>query len=100
MKKLLSFQRLSLDIYTKLQALRVEDVTDDRMQFLKKLKDDCTGTEEENFFLEDELEDARNGKGYEEINMDEDGRADGMAEMETLDKMQRQNQDAERGYFL
>lgn len=100
MKKLLSFQRLSLDIYTKLQALRVEDVSDDRMQFLKKLKDDQTGTEEENFFLEDELEDARNGKGYEEINMDEDGRADGLAEMETLDKLQRQNQDAERGYFL
>lgn len=78
----------------------MEDVSDDRMQFLKKLKDDQTGTEEENFFLEDELEDARNGKGYEEINMDEDGRADGLAEMETLDKLQRQNQDAERGYFL
>ena len=68
---------------------------------MKKLKDDFTGAEEENFFLEDELQDARTGKGYEEINMDEDGRvADGMAEMETLDKIQRQNQDAERGYFL
>jgi len=68
---------------------------------LKKLKDDFTGAEEENFFLEDELQDAKTGKGYEEINMEQDGRvADGMAEMETLDKMQRQNQDAERGYFL
>lgn len=71
------------------------------MQFLKKLKDDFTGAEEENFFLEDELEDARKGKGYEEINMDEDGRvADGMAEMENQDRVGRQNQADERGYFL
>ena len=31
MKKLLSFQRLSLDIYTKLRALREEDDSEDRM---------------------------------------------------------------------
>ena len=55
MKKLLSFQRLSLDIYIKLQALREEDETDDRLKFLKKLKDDKSGHEEENFFLEEEL---------------------------------------------
>jgi len=42
------------------------------MEFLKKLKDD-NGNEEENFFLEEELEDAKNGKGYEELNMMNDG---------------------------
>jgi len=29
------------------------------MKFLKKLKDDKSGAEEENFFLDEELEDAR-----------------------------------------
>ena len=48
-------------------VLREEDESDDRMQFLKKLKDD-TGNEEDNFFLEDEIEDAKQGKGYEEMN--------------------------------
>lgn len=70
------------------------------MTFLKKLKDDTTGAEEENFFLEDELEDARNGKGYEELEMEVDGRLAGDAEMEALDKQERQNLDSERGYFL
>ena len=65
------------------------------MNFLKKLKDDATGAEEENFFLEDELEDARNGKGYEELNMDGEGRITGDADMEALDKQERQNLDSE-----
>ena len=95
MKKLLSFQRLSLDIYTKLQALREEDDTDDRIALLKKFKDDKTGNEEENFFLEDELDNAKQGKGYEEINMDEDGNVD---QMEALEG--KANQDNEKGYFL
>lgn len=70
------------------------------MKFLKKLKDDQTGAEEENFFLEDELENAKTGRGYEELEMHEDGGVDGEAEMERLDKITRQNQESERGYFL
>lgn len=46
------------------------------MRYLKKLKDDQTGQEEENFFLEDELDNAKQGKGYEEINMDDEGNID------------------------
>jgi len=66
-----------------LAALREEDSSEDRIGFLKRLKDDFTGAEEENFFLEDELEDARTGKGYEEINMEQDGSvAQGGDEME------------------
>ena len=99
MKKLLSFQRLSLDIYTKLQALRDEDESDDRMKFLKKLKDDKTGAEEENFFLDEELEDAKNGKGYEEMRFDGDDEVEN-AKMVAMDKFERQNHDSERGYFL
>lgn len=38
MRRLLSFQRLSLDIYKKLQALRDEDESDNRLEYLKKLK--------------------------------------------------------------
>lgn len=93
MKKLLNFQRISLDIYNKLQALRDEDDSNDRVQFLKKQK--LMGLEEKNFFLEEEIEDARNGKGYEEVQIEEDGQI-----METVDKAERQNMEAERGYFL
>jgi hypothetical protein len=96
MKKLLGFQRLSLDIFIKLQALRDEDDSGDRLQFLKKqqmLKE--LGTEETNFFLEEEIEDARNGKGYEEVQIEEDGQI-----METIDKTERQNLEAGKGYFL
>ena len=68
--------------------LREEDETDDRMKFLKKLKDDKTGAEEENFFLDEELEDARMGKGYEEMRFDEDDNLIN-AEMEAMDKLDR-----------
>ena len=57
MKNLLSFQRLSLDIYTKLIDLREEDESKDTMSYLKKqqkLTND-NGLEEDNFFLEDEI---------------------------------------------
>jgi hypothetical protein len=67
-KKLLNFQRLSLDIYIKLQALRDEDDSNDRKNFLTKQKALIASDDEEaNFFLEDEIEDARLGKGYEEV---------------------------------
>jgi hypothetical protein len=52
--------------------LRDEVQTKDNLQFLKKLKDDKTGVEEENFFLEDELE-AKDGDGYEEMDIKDDG---------------------------
>jgi hypothetical protein len=72
MKKLLSNQRLSLDFYKKLNILREEDDSNDRMKFLKKLKDDA-GNEEDNFFVDEEVEDAKNGKGYEELDFDHEG---------------------------
>jgi hypothetical protein len=70
-KKLLNFQRLSLDIYIKLQALRDEDDSQDRVNFIKRQK--MENSEEDNFFLEEEIEDAKNGKGYEEVQIEEDG---------------------------
>lgn len=38
MKQILNSQRLSIDIYQKLQTLRDEDEHEDRMQFLKLQK--------------------------------------------------------------
>ena len=52
MKKLLSFNRLSVDVFVKLEALRDEDESHDSRKVLKSLimKTD----DEENFFLNDE----------------------------------------------
>jgi hypothetical protein len=61
---------------------------------LKKLKGP-DGYEEDNFFLEEALEDAKNGKGFQEVHMDQDG-----TELEPVDRIARQNRDSERGYFL
>jgi hypothetical protein len=52
--------------------LRDEVQSKDNLQYLKKLKDDKTGIEEDNFFLEEELE-AKDGDGYEEMDIKEDG---------------------------
>jgi len=52
--------------------LRDEVQSKDNLQYLKKLKDDKTGIEEDNFFLEEELE-AKDGDRYEEMDIKEDG---------------------------
>ena len=65
LKKLLSFKRLSVDLYVKLEALREEDDSKDRMKFLKTLNKQRE--EEENFFLD--TEEGNNNKGFEDVNM-------------------------------
>ena len=95
MKKLLGFQRMTLDLYAKLQALRSEDESDDRSKFYKLKYNN--GDEEDNFFLQDELENAAKGNGYEEINMNAEGE---LVEMELVDKEERNKIHNERGYFL
>ncbi len=52
--------------------MRDEVQSKDNLQYLKKLKDDKTGIEEDNFFLEEELE-AKDGDRYEEMDIKEDG---------------------------
>ena len=51
--------------------MRDEVQSKDNLQYLKKLKDDKTGIEEDNFFLEEELE-AKDGDWYEEMDIKED----------------------------
>ena len=65
LKKLLSFKRLSVDLYVKLEALREEDDSKDRMKFLKTLNKQRE--EEDNFFLD--TEEGNNNKGFEDVNM-------------------------------
>ena len=64
-KKLMSFKRLSVDLYVKLEALREEDDSKDRMKFLKTLNKQRE--EEENFFLDSE--EGNQNKGFEDVNM-------------------------------
>lgn len=52
MKKLLSFKRLSVDVYVKLEALREEDDSKNHLEFLKRSKK--VDEEEQNFFLEED----------------------------------------------
>ena len=63
-------------MFMKLETLRDEDETSDRLKFLKqqkKLKDQKLGKIEDNFFLDEELEDVKQGIGYEEVRFDEEG---------------------------
>lgn len=53
----------------KLEALRQEDDSEDRLKFLKKSKQ----IEEENFFLEEDLPKPGDPDGFEDVNMDEQG---------------------------
>ena len=73
MKKLLSFKRISVDIYVKLTALQQEDKLHDNRKMLETLSKQNV-VDEENFFLSEEdrnmLED---GKGFETADMDEYG---------------------------
>ena len=91
LKKLFSFRRLSVDVFIKLEALREEDETNNTRKFLKTLK--AATEEEQNFFL-DESADAEQNKGFEDVNMSEEG--DIMGE----DVQSRYEKDCERGYFL
>jgi hypothetical protein len=70
LKKLFSFRRLSVDVFIKLEALREEDETNNTRKFLKTLK--AATEEEQNFFL-DESADAEQNKGFEDVNMSEEG---------------------------
>ena len=67
------------------------------MLFLKKMKE-SNQVEDDNFFLEDEIEDAKNGQGYEEMNMDQEGRCND--DLEEVSKQERQIHDSEKGHFL
>lgn len=61
----MSFKRLSVDLYVKLEALREEDDSKDRMKFLKTINKQRE--EEENFFLD--CEEGNQNKGFEDVNM-------------------------------
>ena len=63
----MSFKRLSVDIYVKLEALREEDDSKYRMKFLRALNKHKE--EEDNFFLDDE--EGGNNKGFEDVNFGE-----------------------------
>ena len=63
------------------------------MKLLKKFKVGEDGQEEDNFFLEDEPD--KDDKGYEQINMDDEGN---LVEVDVPEN--RQDKDAEKGYFL
>ena len=54
--------------------LREEDQSKDTISYLKKQQKltNSDGLEEDNFFLEDEIEDARTGKGYKELEEEDD----------------------------
>lgn len=90
LKKLFSFRRLSVDVFRRLEALRDEDESNNTKNFLKTLK--AVAEEEQNFFLDET--DAEQNKGFEDVNMSEDG--DIMGE----DLQTRYEKDCERGYFL
>lgn len=90
LKKLFSFRRLSVDVFRRLEALRDEDESNNTKNFLKTLK--AVAEEEQNFFLDET--DADQNKGFEDVNMSEDG--DIMGE----DLQTRYEKDCERGYFL
>ena len=89
-----------MDIYTKLIDLREEDQSKDTISYLKKQQKltNSDGLEEDNFFLEDEIEDARTGKGYKELEEEEDDNHN--FEQLSQSKLTRQEMDAEKGYFL
>jgi len=71
-KKLMSFKRISVDIYVKLQALKEEDSKQDNRKLLETLTKQTA--DEENFFLTDE--DKTNldeNKGFEDVTMNDEG---------------------------
>jgi type IV secretory pathway VirB9-like protein len=76
--------------------LKEEDESDERICFLKKLKDQ-QGNEEDNFFLDDDAENMNGNEGIEELDMRKDGECENI---EMLDKEKRNLEDQERGYFL
>jgi len=88
LKKLFNFKRLSVDVYCKLEALREEDDSKDRLKFLAAQKKQ---EEEFNFFLQDD--EKSDEKGFEDVQMDDEG--------EVLENRQeRYEQDCEKGFFL
>ena len=88
----MSFNRLSVDIFVKLEALRQEDETNDRSKILETLNKQADG--EENFFLNDDEKNLlADGQSFEDVNMNDEG--------EILENRQlRYEQDCEKGYFL
>ena len=66
------FNRLSVDIFVKLEALRSEDECQDRTKILEAINKQAD--DEENFFLnEDEKNLLDDGKSFEDVNMNEEG---------------------------
>lgn len=105
-KKLFTLERLSLDIYRKLQALRDEDESNDRKILLKqqkKIRDIERGYEEDNFFLED---DETNNFAYEEVNQVQDQddekyeNVQKELDKEDIERQKRYQIESEKGYFL
>ena len=93
MKKLISFKRISVDIYVKLQALKAEDSRQDNRKLLETLNK-TAADEEENFFLtEEDKNQLDEGKGFEDVNMNEEGEV-------IMDRQARYEEECEKGYFL
>ena len=91
-KKLLSFKRISINIYVKLQALKAEDQRQDNRKLLETLNK--TTDDEENFFLtEDDKNVLDDGKGFEDVNMNDEGEI-------IMDRQARYEEECEKGYFL
>jgi hypothetical protein len=77
LRKLFSFNRLGVDVFVKLEALRTEDESNDRKRFLKTVKKfDST----DNFFMEEE--ELQDNATFEDVNINEDG------DMEVLENRQ------------
>lgn len=92
-KKLISFKRISVDIYVKLQALKAEDSRQDNRKLLETLNK-TAADEEENFFLtEEDKNQLDEGKGFEDVNMNEEGEV-------IMDRQARYEEECEKGYFL
>ena len=98
-KKLLSYNRLSVEIFVKLEALKEDDQTNDSKKMLKKLESKTD--QEENFFLNEEEKNALNDvKQFEDTSIFYDDVDSKFESGEKLDRHERHEIDCEKGFFL
>lgn len=93
-KKLLAFKRISVDVYVKLQVLKEEETKQDNKKMLETLDKQAVAAAEENFFLtEEEKGVIEQGKGFEDVTMNDEGEI-------IMDRQARYEEECEKGYFL
>ena len=90
---LLSIKRLSVDIFVKLEALREEDDGEKSAKaFIERIKKHAN--EEDNFFLDDEVQGLlEDKKSFEDVEMNDEGEI-------LMDRAKQYEADCEKGYFL